>query len=156
MHHRRITLAIALGTLAWGQALAEAPPAPALTDGSGAPSGLPHPAIILFWADWCAPCHEEIADLAALERAAAPLPVIVVPLESDRRTRRALRHLAPERLRFVATGAIAFMQDLTGGAVGLPASLALDRGGRRCALKYGAVTPEDLATWRRQCAARPD
>lgn len=149
MHPRRIRLALAIFALAAGQSLPAA--SPALTDGSGAASDLPNPVIILFWADWCAPCHEETANLVALERTAAPLPVIVVPLDADRRTRRALRHLAPERLRFVATGAIAFMQRLTDGAVGLPASLALDRDGRRCALKYGAVTPEDMAAWREKC-----
>lgn len=124
-----------------------------LTDGAGAPASLSGPVILLFWADWCAPCHEETNNLAQLKAAAGSIPVIVVPMDSSRRTRRALQHIDASNLRFVADAPIDFMQRMTGGAVGLPASVALDGKGRRCAVKYGAVTAADIVSWRRDCSS---
>ena len=121
-----------------------------LVDGSGAAAEVPKPSILLFWAIWCAPCREETDNLAALNRAAGPMPVIVVPLDSDRRTRRALADVDPRQLRFVRTGAIAWMQRWT-DAVGLPAAVAIDKDGKRCAIKFGGVTTADLAAWRDRC-----
>lgn len=46
------------------------------------------------------------------------------------------------------------MQRLT-GAVGLPAAVAIDAAGNRCATKFGAVTADDLVAWRRKCGTEP-
>lgn len=122
-----------------------------MRDGAGAAAGLPRPSILLFWAIWCTPCRAETREFAALKAAAGPMPILIVPLDSSRQTRRELAGIDAASLRYASGDAIALMQRWTDGAVGLPANVAIGPDGRRCAIKFGAVGPEDVRTWRQRC-----
>ena len=126
--------------------------AQAMRDGAGVARGLPKPAIILFWADWCAPCRAETRMIAQLDQAAAPAPVIVVPMESGPRTREALGGVNPERVRYSGSNPYLLLRTLAGDTAGLPVSVAIDRAGTTCAIKQGAITVGDVRAWALKCA----
>ncbi|GAA4763852.1 hypothetical protein GCM10023219_05380 [Stakelama sediminis] len=112
---------------------------------------IPEPSIILFWAVWCAPCQKEIASLDELDRAAAPVPVLIAPMEDDARSRDALGGIDPKQMRFQRFHAFEWMQRATGGSAGLPASVAVNAKGQICGIARRALTPERIGKWRVQC-----
>lgn len=135
----------------WLIGAASAVPAePPLRDGAGVVRPLPRPAIILFWAAWCAPCRAEVAQIGALSKAAAPIPVIIVATDASRSTRTLLGGLDPARVRFPANGGDV-MALMPGGSAGLPAAMAFDAQGRPCATIQGAVDVALLREWRTLC-----
>lgn len=151
MHWRAIGgLAV---SLMLGAAVAPAP-APVLRDGAGAVRPLPGPSVILFWAAWCAPCRAELAQIDALSAAAAPLPVIVIALDSSRSSQALLRRLAPDLVRYPATPTTNPMALMPGGGAALPAAFAIDNLGRICAMARTGVDVPTMRQWRETCLDR--
>jgi thiol-disulfide isomerase/thioredoxin len=146
-----IALVCLLALFVCGQAAGAPPADAALRDGAGAPRALPNPAIILFWAAWCAPCRVEVQMLPELTRAADPTPVIVIPMETGRTTRELLGAIRPDQLRFVPGGAYRLLGTLAGDTAGLPVSVAIDPAGAVCAVKQGAITVAEIGAWARKC-----
>lgn len=101
-------------------------------DGDGRPAELPAPAIILFYANWCAPCRVEIRSIDALARVADPVPIIIVPWDGEPRTRQALRGVQPSRIRYATGGAYRLMTKMAGPSGSLPVVVALDTKGELC------------------------
>ena len=146
----RAWLLIFLATMVAGGARAQV-----TRDGAGVARVLPKPAIILFWADWCAPCRVEVRMIAQLDEAAGSIPVIVVPMESGRRTREALAGVNSAHVRYVRSNPYVLLRTLAGDTAGLPVSVAIDRAGTTCAVKQGAITVGEIHAWVLKCARPP-
>lgn len=130
---------LALAGLA-GAAAAEAPP--------------PRNAILLFVASWCAPCHGEVRALPEIAKAAAPMRVIVVPIDARRGTERLMAAVPQDRQwRLAPAEAIATMRRLAGRAPGLPTSVAIDAKGEVCAVARRPLSPATALAIRRRCEA---
>lgn len=112
----------------------------------------PPSTILLFWASWCAPCRAEVADIATLERAAAPMRVVVVPVEPRSAWRGLLRSVRADQIYLPLEGGLTLMQRLTGGsAASLPVSIATDSERRICGVHRVAVTRAIIEHWRDRC-----
>lgn len=140
---------ILVGILALA-AIAAAAPA-RLIDGSGAIAPLPKPAIILFWAAWCAPCRAEVRDYATLDKAAGSVPLIVVSTEGGTRAQSLLSNVPPERRRFPADAMIDIFAAYPEMRGALPFAMAIDRKGQTCVSHAGAVDAAIIAGWRDRC-----
>ena len=100
---------------------------------------LPRPAIVLLWADWCAPCRREVDMLPALTATAAPTPVIVVAVDATPRSAMLLAQV-PDRQKRLFAGSATVLFDAWGvRAAGLPVSVARDADGRTCAWHGGLL-----------------
>lgn len=108
-------------------------------DGAGYPATLPAPAVILFYANWCAPCRVEIRSIDDLARAAGPIPVIIVPWDMGLQTRQALRTIHPSRIRYIPGGAYRLMTRLAGPTASLPLAIALNAKGEPCNVQRGGL-----------------
>jgi thiol-disulfide isomerase/thioredoxin len=111
-----------LGAIAAGSASAAETPA------------FPRDAVVLFVADWCAPCRGEVARLPEIAAAAAPRRVLVASADPPARAARLLRGVPAEQ-RW-APNPDTYRQvrrDLLDLYPGLPLSLVTDVAGRRCA-----------------------
>jgi thiol-disulfide isomerase/thioredoxin len=129
-------------------------PAGAAAPGEAQP---PRDAVLLFVASWCAPCHGELRALPAITKAAAPMRVIVVPIDARRGTERMMAKVPRgQQLRFVTAEAAAMMRRLAGGAPGLPTSVAIDAAGHVCAVSRRPLSPAAAAAIRKRCARAPD
>jgi len=143
-------ISLLLFCAAVGMGGAAAAPLP-LLDGGGAVRPLPRPAIILFWASWCAPCQAELRGLATLQKAVAPMPVILVALDGSVRSRAMLRHVDPEAVRYPGSVDANMLNLVPGGAPGVPFAIAFDRQGIACGQKGGGVAAADIVAWRDRC-----
>ncbi len=125
---------------------AEAPrplPEVSFTDDSGAPRSLTDfkgkVVLLNLWATWCAPCKQEMPSLNRLQAQLGGEDFAVVPISLDR--------TGPDGPRkFLASnnlGNLPLLLDATGGlagkvgAIGLPASLILNRKGEEVARLLG-------------------
>ena len=103
--------------------------------------------LVNLWATWCAPCKEEMPELAALHRRYAPrgLEIVAISLDSAEARDQALAFIADRGLPFTlwldpddrATEVFA--------APSLPMTLVIDRGGRIVYRKDGTITSADAA-----------
>lgn len=94
---------------------------------------LPPRTILLFVAEWCAPCHAEVARLDEIAAAARPFRVLVVSLDEDRAAARMLREVDPDRRWRPGRAALAGARErLLANVPGLPYSVAVDADGRVC------------------------
>ncbi|MBV8593146.1 MAG: hypothetical protein JOZ27_02470, partial [Caulobacteraceae bacterium] len=134
---------------------ATANPANDARDGDGAARTMPRPAILMFWAAWCAPCRLELDHLPELTAAAGAVPIVVIPIDASARTRETLRALPPPQVAYPAGGAYALLDALIGGAAGLPVNLELDANGAVCARKMGPLRVADIRAWAEKCARLP-
>ena len=126
-------------------ALAVAPPL-TLRQVDGRPAALPRPGVVLFWRSDCAPCRLELADLPALRRAAAPLPLQPVELKGAAGT----PHEGPAGLRTDEDPA-AVLTRWGGAPPRLPLTAAVDAQGRLCARHTGLIGRDRLKDWARAC-----
>ncbi len=152
MNSPRLSRVLAvLVTLAAGASAGAAQAPDRLVDGDGAPRPLPAPAIVLFWASWCAPCRVELEMLDPLAAAASPTPVIVIPMDESRTTVALLAGIDPARIRYVPSGAYRLLRTLAGDSGALPVSVALEPSGAVCAIKQGALSVAEAGAWARRC-----
>ncbi|MGJ3628594.1 hypothetical protein AB5I41_19755 [Sphingomonas sp. MMS24-JH45] len=85
---------------------------------------------MMFVADWCAPCHGEVARLGEIAAAAPSWRVMVADGDVPTQTGRLVRGVAAERRWIPDAATIARMRrDLLAGVPGLPYSIAF--GARR-------------------------
>lgn len=88
--------------------------------------------LVNLWAEWCAPCIEELPTLAALEAAKGGEDFRVLPVSLDRapveEAQAVMRKFGVTGLVTVADRKMALMDRL--GIMGLPATFLVDREGR--------------------------
>lgn len=133
-----LAIAIALGAVSATLGIERVMPPkidPAFVDGEGRPAELPAPAIILFYANWCAPCRAEIKSIDDLARAASPVPIIVVPWDAESRTRQALRDVQPSQIRYATGGGYRLLAKMAGPSGGLPVVIALNAKSEPCIVR---------------------
>jgi len=115
-------------------------------DGAGAPHTLAEfkgkVAVVNVWANWCAPCKEEIPSLARLEAAYAGKPLVVVPISvgkgDDETAGRAFIGRNPP-LTFYTEPTYALAFALKPPVEGMPTTILYDRKGvERARLAGGA------------------
>lgn len=112
-----------------------------VSDLAGAPSIIPKPALLLFWASWCGPCQQELAEIEAIADAAGKVPVIVIPIDRTARTRQMLQGKAKDKVRLVRGGGNALLQGLAGPSAALPVAVRTDAAGVACRIRRGALDP---------------
>ncbi len=113
---------------------------------------LPRPVIALLWAEWCAPCREEVRALPALTAAVAPVPVVIVAVDANRRSVSLLSRTPSSQKRFWSGSAYALMERWGVEASGLPLAAAFDAAGRVCATAGGGVDADKLRRLLAVCA----
>ncbi|GAB4573954.1 MAG: hypothetical protein Tsb008_09830 [Rhodothalassiaceae bacterium] len=88
--------------------------------------------LVNFWAEWCAPCREEMPTLAALQAMMDSDAFQVLPVSVDRappaRAQEKLEAFGGNGLRTLTDPRMALMGAF--GVVGLPTTILLDREGR--------------------------
>lgn len=98
--------------------------------------------LLLFGADWCAPCRAELAELPALARAIAPDRLILAWTDVEPR----LPTGRPANVRVLDRGEarllLAFYAEINAG---LPFALARDARGRTCGFVRHRLNPADAA-----------
>lgn len=123
--------------------------APALT-AEPEDRALPAHALILFGANWCAPCLAELRELPAHAAAVAPAPVLLAWTDGAPRP---LWSVWPTNAQLVPEGEGAgLLARLGGRTAGLPYVVMLDREGRLCADLRGKLTAARLAALKARCA----
>lgn len=102
--------------------------------------------LVNFWASWCAPCLEEMPDLAAISQKYAGKGLVVIAISQDIDTQKSV---AAEKVRaFLIENSIALDAYLDPGSKafdqlkvdGLPHSFLLDRQGREILRIAGPLT----------------
>ncbi|PCD03073.1 hypothetical protein COC42_01215 [Sphingomonas spermidinifaciens] len=116
---------------------------------ASAPASEPLPAdsLLLLVASWCVPCYGEIARLDALQTAAGPVEVRVVPYDRRPATARMLARVDPDR---IATSRVV-VAALSSRTAGLPYSVMTDAAGRICAELSRPLDPAGVTEMRRRC-----
>ena len=120
-----------------------------LEDGIEAPPGFEgRPAVLNFWATWCAPCRVEMPHLAALAQAMPGIEVAIVATGRNEDAK------VEAFLAEVGAGALRDLRDPSGafgraaGVRGLPTTLVIDAEGREVARLAGIAdwsSPEAVA-----------
>lgn len=150
---RMLALAGFAGAMPVGAASPVSPDAHAVAlDGSG--KKLPHPAIVMVWATWCASCANEVRRVPALSEAAGPLPFLTLAIDPADRARAAIpRTGLPIGRAFADVRPPArVLADWGGPGAILPLAVAIDREGHVCALKHGLLGTDQIKRWSRQCS----
>lgn len=116
--------------------------------------GLPRPAIILFWATWCASCRGEMRRLPEIGAAAGDIPVATIALDPPATARAAIDTFGIPLRTAYADGRKPeqVLAEWGGGIVSLPLAVALDRGGQVCARKHGLLGTDEVKAWAARCS----
>jgi len=113
--------------------------------------GPPPNALILFGANWCAPCLAELRDLPAWGTAMAPALVLIAWTEGQPPM---LWRQWPGNARLLAPGEAAPLLGQIGGkTAGLPYVALLDAEGKLCAELRGKLNPARLEAMKARCRA---
>jgi len=94
--------------------------------------------LLNIWATWCTPCRKEMPTLDRLQAALGGIDFEVVALSIDRRmdaVRKFFAEVGIQRLAMYLDSSAKATRQL--GAVGLPTTLLIDRGGREIARLIG-------------------
>jgi thiol-disulfide isomerase/thioredoxin len=98
------------------------------------------PVLLNVWATWCTSCREEMADLAALERAYAPRGVRVLAVSVDAGDgTRVRRFVEAEKLPFAVAHDPAGVVQKTFQAVGVPETYLISADGRLLWVQRGGL-----------------
>ena len=98
------------------------------------------PVLLNVWATWCTSCREEMADLAAIDRAYASRGVKVLAVSVDRGDgARVQRFADAERLRFAVAHDPAGIVEQTFQAVGVPETYLISGDGRMLWVQRGGI-----------------
>lgn len=112
----------------------------------------PRNALVMFVAEWCAPCIDEMRRVNELERAAAPRRLVVVSLDQQPQLLVIRRQLERQDDRISAAAGWKLLGALADGdAAGLPVSVMVNEHGRICATHAAAVTAADVAAMLTSC-----
>lgn len=107
----------------------------------------PRNRVVLFGANWCAPCLVELRRLDELKATAHPRGLLLGWIDSippaDAR-RQDVPSLSP-------AGAKRLFEALAGQSTGLPTAVITDEAGRPCAIRRGPLRPEMLPAMNRSC-----
>lgn len=110
------------------------------------PVRYPPETILLFVASWCAPCHGELAQLAAISAGARPFRVLVVPFDDSRATRAMLDAVPPAQWLLPDRATQRRMAaEVARRSAGLPFGLAIGRDGAICATHGEALDAASAA-----------
>lgn len=109
---------------------------------------LPSRALVLFGAQWCAPCRAELAQLVPIGDALGGEHRIVLAWLD----RAPVIASAPRATTVTPAQATAMAEPLLAQAHGLPFAVMTDDAGAVCALVRGPVHPADIAALRTRCA----
>ena len=97
------------------------------------------PVVLNIWATWCVPCRKEMPTLDRLQAAFGKSVLTVLPLSIDRQETAVVRQF----YRQLGLKALGVYVDPSGraaseiGAIGIPTTLLIDRGGREVGRKIG-------------------
>jgi hypothetical protein len=108
----------------------------------------PANALIVFGANWCAPCLQELRELPALAAAVVPAQIIIAWRDG------APRKVWPSWPANAEVRGPAEADRWAGGAdlsAGLPYAVLLDGQGKHCVVWNGRVTPERIARLKARC-----
>jgi peroxiredoxin len=98
------------------------------------------PVLLNVWATWCTSCREEMADLAALDRAYAPRGVRVLAVSVDVGDgTRVRRFVESEKLPFAVAHDPAGIVQKTFQAVGVPETYLISGDGRMLWVQRGGL-----------------
>lgn len=150
----KLVLTVASATIL--AAAATGSPAPSrlktgFVDGNGDQATTPRPAILLFFATWCAPCRMEIRSIDSLARAAAPVPIIIVPMDANLTTKQALSGIRPTQIRYTVGGTYRLLASLAGPSSSLPVAVAINAEGAPCAIKREGLKAADIESFLAPC-----
>lgn len=120
-----------------------------LPDASGKPQALSawqgKLLLINFWAPWCAPCVEEMPELATLQNAVAPLQIIGIGVDSQENIAQFAEKMQINYPLYVAgTGATELMRQFGNQAGGLPFTVLAGTDGQVKKIYLGRLNMEDL------------
>jgi thiol-disulfide isomerase/thioredoxin len=116
--------------------------------------------LVNLWATWCAPCRKEMPDLAKLQKELGSDQFEVVAISVDRKGVEAssafLKETGAENLKLYVEPTIEILNQLQ--AIGLPATLLIDRQGREIGRLLGPAAwsgPEAYALINAALAEKP-
>lgn len=161
-----VTRDLATGALAAFLVKAERKPVinAAFADGGGAAKSLGDwkgkVLLVNLWATWCAPCRKEMPALAQLQKEMGSDQFEVVAISVDRKGVEAsaafLKETGAENLKLYVEPSLTILNDLQ--AIGLPATLLIDRQGREIGRLLGPAdwaSPEAIALIKAALAEKP-